>query len=116
MDHPINLDIKRSSRVSSNLWALGILLVSVISAYAAWRDLRESDKTQAQEIVQTQTTANERYVRQERHFEYSDARISDLEKKSAAAESLMGVIANDVGWLRRRQENQDRQDAKASSK
>lgn len=96
---PIDLDIKKSTRFSSNLWALGILLVSVIGAYAAWRDLRDSDKAQVQEIVQTQTVANERYLRQEHHFEYSDARLNKLEEKAAAGDVVIQKILTNVEWL-----------------
>lgn len=108
-EEPFNLDVKKTSRFRSNFWALSTLIILAIGGYGLYRDLRESDRTQFLQIVQDQREAMDRHQRQEKHFEFADSRLDALEKRTAATEALMGVIANDVGWVRRRIEYQDRQ-------
>jgi len=108
MNPPLNLDVSKTSRVISNVWALLVVLIGVIGIYAAWRDLRDSDRTQGDAILNNFVLAADRYARQEKHFEFTDTRISELERKMTASQSDISIIKNDVGWIRSRMEYQGR--------
>lgn len=117
---PFNFDISKSSKFNSNVWVLCVLIVFVIMAVTALRDLQETDRTTFKEILQMQKDSAreqlellERDRRQEKHLEFADARIDQLERKSIAVERTVDVIANNVSWLRQRTEYQDKKDAAA---
>lgn len=82
----------------------------VVGAYATWRDLREVDYNHDQKINQLTAGENERYLRQENHFASTDARVSALEIQATKTDAVLQGIAENVSYLRRRQEYKDRQD------
>lgn len=103
---PFNFDFSKSSRFNSNLWVLCVLIAFVIMAVTALRDVQETQRVTFREIVQTQKDAAadklallERAQRQEKHIEFADARIDQLEKKNASADYTLGVIKTNVDWL-----------------
>ena len=132
MHSPIDLDVKKSTKVYSNLGLLVTILIAVIGIYQTYRDVKEDIKDSAKTAILNKANSDdhfarveetmlqadkqlalettERFIRQEKHIENNDARLNELERKVAAADSMIAGIAINVDWIRHRIENQDRKD------
>ncbi len=126
-EKPFNLDLNQGSRFNSNFWVLGVFISLIVSGMILYFGLKDgtaeamrANANAMREIIQVQkdmisyqTAHLEQYQRQEKHFEFADARIDTLEKKATSVEKTVDIIANAVGWMRGRSERMDR-DKKSS--
>jgi hypothetical protein len=94
---PINLDVTRESKVRTNLWLFIIAIVGAVSTYAIWRDMTEHNRDRIAENNQ-----------QERHFEATDARVLELEKRAVALERKIDKMDGNLEYLIKLQEREER--------
>lgn len=96
-DKTLDLDVTKETRFRSNVWLLLLFIGVTLAAYASWRDVNEYNRDRVREHLQ-----------QERHLEYSDSRITDLERRLASTERLLDRIDEAVQYIKEQEQRRQR--------